>query len=255
MNFPFFKITVVAIIWFTFLFIGCKNDLFPFTKTPETRKLCIDASDSLTRATKRYKDSLKVHLTDTIFQNTYIDNYAKALRYFIKIGVENKCFSDTVNSDYKNYSRTLAVVPGKCNQALLIVETTGSNFNKSINFPKDSIPRFTDCQTYSNAVEKYIKVGKDYKCISSSDLVIFNNILTNLNCKCDYTEAILVSLNKAKTVFETTSTLPKDSLLKKANCVLYSNSINKYLNTFQYKCKNKADSLIYVKTLAGLSCK
>lgn len=223
---------------------GCEKD----SLDPQNRQNCNTASDLLNQASKRYTDSSKVKKSDTLFQNVNYEIYAFALRNYIQVNLQNDCFSNRSSDSTNNY-RILSNVPGKCNQALLAINIAERSYLKTFKVPTDSL----NCSIYSKALYSYLNVSAAYNCLTSAEREQIVKKAKSLNCLCDHSLSVLLIANQQYQ--SSLTTIPKDDIQVKKNCLTFSSAIKSYLVIgSKFKCFTSQDSLFYSQTLKTLIC-
>ena len=223
--------------------MSCKEvDIFP-----DESKKCGIAADSLNTKAVKYSQ-VSTSIQDSIPKNVACEAYLLALKNYILTRKTNihSCF--LTKSDSINLYRTLSNVRCKCDNAFYGVYRRDSIFKASSILPKDSLLKNNNCE----ALAKSIRYLIGYKCTNEADTKAYTQKLVDLKCKCDYAYS---TLSLAADNYNLT-TLPKDSILKKTNCKIYSVALKNYIKIGSvYKCVTKNDSIVYAGILSNLTCK
>lgn len=236
----FFGLVIFFVAFLLFL-NACKD-----INLTDDVKSCNMLSDTLNRKAIKYSQ-IPTLAADSIKKNQGCEAYLKALIEFTRISQKNKCFS---KSDSANNARLLTTVHCKCTDAFITFDKSNSIYLASSFLPKDSLQKNANCEALAKSLKNFLTVGLGYQCLSKTDSITYTQRLSSLSCKCNDAYNLVVMRESA---FKKT-TSPADSVVKKCN--LYSKAITNYLKIGStYKCLNRIDSLAYVKTLSGLTCK
>ncbi len=140
-----------------------------------------------------------------------------------------------------------------CNTSNITLNEKAITYSQISSLAADTIKKNQGCEAYLKALIEFTNISRTNKCFSKSDSTNNARLLATVHCKC--TDAF-ISFDKSNQIYLSSSTLPKDTLVKNDNCETLAKSLKNFLTVgLGYKCLSKADSTTYTQKLASLRCK